>query len=413
MSPTLELKLMTILFKLQDYSLKDIEIDEKKNRIIIDLAEATAKKRADCLYPHIRYDSTVQLILIGMSFGRPVYGRIKVYRTQCKYCGVQTDPQTISEGKRRYSKALGPEILKYTALMDNNSVSKLLGIPSRTIYRIDYNSLSALMPEYEKRLRMPLAISVDEIAYKKGHNYATVITDYHSSQVLWLTKNRKFVDLKRAYDKFGSSKKECKIVAMDFWQAYEKATKKYLSKAKIVYDRFHLARILNRKIEEERRIYQNSLDEDDKKKIKRNFRWLILKRKNKMDQGNLLDLEKMKADNLPLYNIYLLKESFLNIFNQDTTRKEALTEITEWTNTVLKTDYKKLKQFARSILKRVDRILNWFDQPISNAKSEGLNNVIRTLLKRAYGYKNFDYFRMKVLQKKGMLMQFSMENLNG
>ena len=58
------------------------------------------------------------------------------------------------------------------------------------------------------------------------------------------------------------------------------------------------------------------------------------------------------------------------------------------------------------MLKRIDKILNWFDFNISNAKSEGLNNVIKTFLKRAYGYKNFDYFRMKVLQKSGYLMNY-------
>jgi len=117
-------------------------------------------------------------------------------------------------------------------------------------------------------------------------------------------------------------------------------------------------------------------------------------------------LEKLKTNNEPLYEIYLLKESFLVIFSPEKIREEAYKEILEWVNIIIKSRYKKLKSFARSVLKRMDEILNWFDFNISNAKSEGLNNVIKSVLKRAYGYKNFDYFRMKILQKSANLMDY-------
>ena len=406
MSQSLETKLMSILFKIQGYSIRNINIDKVKNRIVIDLDDISKTKSSSCLYYHERYDSNIQEILIGVSFGMPVYGRIKVYRHKCDYCGILTERQTISEGKQRYSKSMSLEVLRYTELMDNQSASKLLGIPSRTIYRIDFNGLSKLCEEYEKDMSAPSILSVDEVAYKRGHNYATILTGYTESKVLWISKGRKSVDLKRAYKKFGKSLKNCEVVTLDFWKAYETATRKAIPKAKLVYDRFHLSRILNRKIEEERREYQNELDEEDRKHIKKNCRWIILKRRSNLSEDNLLDLENIKAKNEPLYEMYLLKESFLDIFSLDKERDVAQKEILDWIDTVLQTKLKKIKSFARSVLKRMDEILNWFDFNISNAKSEGLNNVIKTVLKRAYGYKNFDYFRMKVLQKSGYLMNY-------
>ncbi len=104
--------------------------------------------------------------------------------------------------------------------------------------------------------------------------------------------------------------------------------------------------------------------------------------------------------------MYLLKESFLDIFSLEKKRDQAQKEIIDWIDNILLTKYKKLKSFARSVLKRMNEILNWFDFNISNAKSEGINKVIKTVLKRAYGYKNFDYFRMKILQKTGYLMNY-------
>lgn len=406
MSPSLESKLMSILFKIQGFSLKDINLDKSNNRIIIDLVKESSSNITTCLYPHTKYDSSYQEILIGFLFGSPVYGRIKVYRYKCDYCGILTERQTISEGKQRYSRSMSREILRYTALMDNQSVSKLLGIPSRTIYRIDFNGLSALCEEYEKEMSAPSILSVDEVAYKRGHNYATILTGYTESKVLWISKGRKGIDLKRAYKKFGESLKDCKVVTVDFWKAYETATRKAMPKAKLVYDRFHLSRILNRKIEEERREYQNDLAKEDRKYIKKNCRWIILKRRSNLNKENLLDLEKLKANNEPLYEMYLFKESFLDIFSLEKKREQAQSEIIDWIDTVLLTNYKKLKSFARSVIKRMDDILNWFDYYISNAKSEGINNVIKTVLKRAYGYKNFDYFRMKILQKSGYLMNY-------
>ena len=262
------------------------------------------------------------------------------------------------------------------------------------------------MGEYREEVPSSSVISVDEVSYKRGHKYGTVIINYEEAHVLWLEKGRKSWDLKRAYRQFGNGVDGIKTVSIDFWAAYERATRKVIPEAQIVFDRFHLSRILNRKLEDERRKYQNQLSEDERKMIKRQCRWLILKRKNRLNEDNLAYLEKLKKENEPLYDLYLLKEDFLDIFQAGKNRTEAKEDILKWVEVVLATNYKKLKLFARSVMKRLNTILNWFDVPISNAKSEGINNVIKTLLKRAYGYRDFDYFRMKTLQKCGYLMKY-------
>jgi len=112
----------------------------------------------------------------------------------------------------------------------------------------------------------------------------------------------------------------------------------------------------------------------------------------------------LKKKNERLYEMYLLKEDFLSIFDRNNDRKTAEQMILEWIENIKKTTFEALKKFARSIIDRLQTILNWFDCPVSNGKSEGINNVIKTLLKRGYGYKDFEYFRLKVLQKCGYLM---------
>ena len=407
MSLPLEYKFMSILFKIQGYVARDL----KENGLAIDVElEALEKSKCpQCGLSDNRYDSSFQRIYIGSLLGRPIYGLLRVYRIDCPHCGILTEKQEISEGKKRYSRAVGRDMVRYTALMDNASVSRLLGISASMVYRIDRDELESLMGKYKEKMSLSLSseISIDEVSYKRRHKYATVLTNYRDAKVIWLEKGRKSRDLQQAYQCLGKGINKLKTVAIDFWQPYEQVTRKTIPNARIIFDRFHLSRILNRKLEEERRAYQSQLPDEEKKLIKKQSRWLILKRKANLNQTHKEHLEQLKKKNEPLYELYLLKEEFLDIFEKERTRQEGKQMIMSWANEVLKLKYKKYKSFARIILKRVDTLVNWFDCPISNAKAEGVNNVIKSLLKRAYGYKDFEYFRAKVLQKCGYLMEYA------
>jgi len=406
MSPVEE-QLMSILFQIQGYVAKKIEFDSANRRIDIDVEAISQSRCPECLFPHRRYDSSKQSIYIGSILSRAIYANLQVWRVECPVCGVLTEKQGISEGKKRYSKAVGREMVRFTELLDNKAVAKLSGLSPITVYRIDREELAKMLAEYQKHISAPPVVSVDEVSYKKRHNYATVLTNYQDAKVIWLEKDRKAKDLNRAYKVLGKSRHEIKTVAIDFWPAYEKSTRAKLPQARIIYDRFHLSRILNRKVEEERREYQKQLPEDERRELKKDCRWLILKRRSNLNDDNINHLDELKQFNEPLYELYLLKEDFLDIFERGKEVDQARQEILAWIDIVLASNFRKLKAFVRTILRRLETILNWFLTPISNAKAEGVNNVIKTLLKRAYGYKDFDYFRMKVLQTRGYLMNYA------
>ena len=404
MSLPLDYKFMLILFKIQGY--RALDIKENGLKIEIEVESTMASFCPACGLTGKKYDSSLQKIYIGSLLGRAIYACLKVYRIDCPICGVLTEKHGLCDGKKRYSHEVGQDILRYSELLDNRSVSKLLGISPSTVYRIDNEGLDSLMDKYREEISVCSEISVDEVSYKRKHSYATVLTNYRDARVIWLEKGRKSHNLEEAYEALDRKLKEIKVVAMDFWQPYLKATRQKIPDAHIVFDRFHLSRILNRKLEEERRAYQKQLPDEEKKLIKKHFRWLMLKRKDNLSASNQEHLVQLKKKNEPLFEMYLLKEDFLDIFQKGRSRKEAKQMILSWTDSVSKLQYKKFKGFAKTVLKRIDIILNWFDSPISNGKAEGVNNVIKSLLKRAYGYKDFDYFRAKVLQKCGYLMKY-------
>ena len=106
-----------------------------------------------------------------------------------------------------------------------------------------------------------------------------------------------------------------------------------------------------------------------------------------------------------MYEAYLLKEMLLSVFDEDIHTDEAEQRLLDWCAIVDKGPFAPFTRLAKQIRKRLHILLNWFKHHISNAKAEAVNNVITSLLKRAYSYKEFDYFRLKVLYKCGYLMK--------
>ena len=195
---------------------------------------------------------------------------------------------------------------------------------------------------------------------------------------------------------------------MDFSKSYVSAAKEALPHAKIIFDKFHMVKILHKYMTEDRKKIRKKLENQLKLPLsKQSARWTFYKRYPNLTPADKEYLELLKKENEPEYELYLLKEEFINIFVPEYTRQEGLKKIKEWVSLVFKTPFKNLQNFGIRILLQIDRILNWFDFHVSNATAEGINNVISTLLKSAYGYKDLNYLRLKILQKCGYLMPFN------
>jgi len=402
---SLSSNVLSILFKVQGYMLTDVR--HASDRILLTIVRTEDSRCPYCGTVCPRYDSHRRTFFIGSLNGTAIDCLVQIYRVDCPHHHVIVEDHGISEGHRHYSKAAGATVVHFTRYLDNASAARLLGMSQSTVYRIDREVLGGLLTEYRKSLPNSEAISVDEVAYKRGHHYATVVSDHTTGTVLWLEKKRTGDSLKNALTLLPSAGGTIRTVTMDFWKPYETATREILPNAAIVYDRFHLTRLLNRAIENQRRAYQRDLPDAERKVMKKQSRWVLLKREKNLSEMNRAHLEALKQVNEPLFDLYMMKESFLAIFDEAENKKEARSMIFTWIREVRQGPFKFLKSFAKSLLKRMRAVLSWFENPVSNGKAEGINNVIKTLLKRAYGYKDFDYFRVKVLQHCGNLMNYA------
>ncbi len=189
-------------------------------------------------------------------------------------------------------------------------------------------------------------------------------------------------------------------------QTYISSTEQYATNAMIVYDRFHATQKINEAID---RVRKNELKEarkrEDKKLIefincKRRF--ILLKRKERLTQKQTVTLNELCKLNEPIYKGFLLKEQFLAVY-QCADIEEAKNHLRDWFGEALESGIDIIVSLAEKLLKKVHYILNWFKKRISSAISEGINSKIKRLKRMAYGYREIDYFRLKIHQHCGLL----------
>jgi transposase len=411
MDSSLSAQLFATLFRVQGYSITGVRAitDTSANwqeHIVLEVEPCSALSCPVCGRAEgiKRHDYHRRYFYVGSLLCSAVYAETKLYRVRCPDCGIHTQKQSISDGKKHYSEAVSGMVLEYTRRMDNVSAASLLGLSSTTVYRIDREELSERLVTYEAQLPPVTQIAVDEVAHRKGHTYATIVTNQEDGRVIWAEEERTTESLTSIYQRFPNTFSGLRKATMDFWRPFEKATSTCFPQCQIVYDRFHLSGIVNRCVDNERRAYQKQLETSQRKTMKRHTRWLLLRRQKNCTQTHLERFEKLKQDNQWLYELYLLKEDFLSIFDENVPKEEGKSRILEWTSMIQETGYIYLKRFAKNLKDRLEKIIGWFDNSLSNAKAEGINNVIKTLLKRGYGYSSFQYFRLKILQRCGYLM---------
>jgi transposase len=241
-------------------------------------------------------------------------------------------------------------------------------------------------------------LCVDEIAQHKGHgSYRLVISAPELGIVLDVLKERTKEALCAWLEQRGAEWcAQVEVLCADMWDAYHEAGAVLLPKAKRVVDRFHVMKNLNDALSKARRNIQNQADEATKALLK-GCRWWLVKNRENLDEDDLVDLERALTASAELKACYQLKEDFRDWFNQASDRENAEKWLTEWIGRVEASSFRALKAFVKTLKNWKEAILNYFDGRHSNGFAEGVNLKIRLIHRRAFGYRNFEQFRLHIL----------------
>jgi transposase len=224
-----------------------------------------------------------------------------------------------------------------------------------------------------------------------------VISAPEEGCVLDVLPNRERETLERWLDSLSVEQRQAiKVVNVDMWEPYTLAIKAKLPQATIVADRFHVMKNLNHCLTQARREIQNKASEEVKAQLK-GSRWVLVKNQKDLNEKERAKLQIIYQVSPELKTCHELKELFRLLFETLTNREEAKQALQTWMQQVEAMQVKAFKPFLVTLNNWFEQILNYFIEKWTNAFAKGVNNKIKLIKRRAFGYTNFDHFRLHIL----------------
>jgi len=327
-----------------------------------------------------------------------VYLGVEVRRVQCKRCSkVKQEKLSWLANNPFYTKRFSYYVGKKCRAMTVTDVAKEL--------KLDWHSVKTLEKDYmlEQLRRNPVAapraIGIDEISLRKGHTYRIVVSDLERGRPIWYGgEDRSEESMNMFYQWLGPKKtKKIQLAVMDMWKAFEKSAKTNTPQAAILYDKFHVMRHLGESLDKVRKMEYGRLSEKDRSYIKGQKYTLLSHRENLTLDGSKA-LKKLLAANKRLNAAYLLKESFGQLWSYQT-EGWARRFFDNWKASLKWQRLKPYEKFAEMIERHWDGIAAYSrpENKVSLGFVEGLNNKIRVIQRRAYGLRDEEYLRLKIL----------------
>ena len=372
-------------------------IYQKGNIIFCIIPKAFSLRCPICGSKRVKRRGTKTRMFRSIPIGlKSVFIQIPIQRIECLCCNVIRQVEIkFAEWRRSYTKAFERYALALSKHMTILDVANHLGVSWDTIKDIQKRYLSK---KYKRpRLKNITRIAIDEISIGKGHRYLTVVLDLKTGAVIFVGDGKGVDSLKPFFKRLRYSKAKIKAVAIDMSPSYIAAVLENLPESTIVFDHFHVIKLLNEKLSELRRALHREAKDTLQKKVLKGTRWLLLKNSyNLNEQKNEKErLEKALSLNKPLATAYYLKEDLRQVWSQ-VCKSDAKTVLTDWIKKAQSTGIAILQKFANTLAGHAFGILNYYDYPISTGPLEGTNNKIKTLQKQAYGYRDMDFFKLKI-----------------
>lgn len=238
-------------------------------------------------------------------------------------------------------------------------------------------------------------IAIDEIYLGKKKKYITLVICLESGRILWVGEGRGASALTGFWRRVKRARARIRAVAMDMSGAYALAVRERLPHAIITFDRFHVIKLMNKRLDELRcELVREAQGKEARANIK-GLRWLLLHRKDNLEPSARKRLDAALDLNQPLATAYLLKEQMGEIWEQ-TDGRAAWAMMQRWCAMARASAIKQLCAMARTLLSHAKGILSYYKTGITSGKMEGTNRKIRGLLCAAYGLRDHDFLKLRL-----------------
>jgi len=329
--------------------------------------------------------------------GHPTVVVLPIPRVECRACGLVRQVEiSFADPRRSYTKSFERYALELSRSMTIADVAHHLNVGWDLIKDIQKRDLTRRYAKPKlKRLRY---IAIDEIAVAKGHRYLTVVMDLVSGAIVFVGDGKGADALKPFWKRLRPSKARIEAVAMDMSAAYWGAVMTHLPKAKIVFDHFHVIKLFNEKLSDLRRALYREATEVMKKQVLKGTRWLLLKNRENLDpeKDEKRRLKEALALNEPLATAYYMKDDLRQFWDQPG-KAFATMFLDGWIRRAEASGIRILQQMGKTLAAHRSGLLAYYDVMISSGPLEGTNNKIKTMKRQAYGFRDMEFFKLKIL----------------
>ncbi len=348
-------------------------------------------------YAFRTYDSQERLVRDLPVFDAQTLLLVHRCRVECRQCGVRLERLGWLDRHARVTRRLAESVARLCRVLPLKHVAAHFGLGWDLVKAIDKAYLL-------KRLGPPdlsgiEVIAMDEFAIRRGHRYATVVADPYTRRVLWVGKDRTGAGLRPFFDLLGDEgRKRLKAVVMDMHGPWEEEVKRQCPNAEIVYDLFHVVAKYGREVVDRVRVDEaNRLKSDPKqRKIVKGSRWLLLRNaENVTRPDDQVRLRELLDANATLATVYVLKDDLKQLWDFRSPKK-AIAFFAEWSMRAWDSGLQPLRKFAAALAARLRGIIAHCRWPLHTSFLEGINNKIKVLKRMAYGFRDDEYFFLKI-----------------
>jgi transposase len=333
----------------------------------------------------------------------PVFGKITrllVHRRRvlCPVCGPKIERLMWLDRHARHTTRFAESVARLCKVAANKHVAQEYKIHRGTVKEIDKRYLNRTLGPVD--LSGVTLLAMDEFAIQKGHRYATVIVEPIRKQVLWIGRGRGRADVRPFFELLGEEGcKRIQAVAMDMNAGYELEVQAQCPQAKIVFDLYHVVAKFNREVTDRVRVDEANRLRDDKpaRKIVKSARWLLLRNRKNLKTEQRISLSELLAANRRLMTIYVLKDDLKHLWDY---RYEGAARRfwKRWYSRAIRSRIDPLKKFAQKLKGYVEGIFSHCRYRLHTGLLEGMNNKIKVIKRMAYGYRDDEYFFLKIRQ---------------
>jgi transposase len=341
------------------------------------------------------HDRRIRLVRDRDLLDQRVQLRLPVRRVDCLTCGRVTEHISWLAPASRLTRRLCTWIESLLQLLPISHVSQLTGLHWHTLKTLDKRRLQAAFGTFEpgdvRRLVM------DEFALHKGHRYAMVIMDAERTRVLWVGLGNSRKAIRPFFEQLGERCQQIEAVAMDMNTAFDLEVKQHCPQAEVVYDLFHVVARYGRDVIDRIRVDQANALRHDKpaRQVVKQSRWLLLRNRENLKEDHAVRLQELLAANQPLATVYVLKDALKEVWYAPSVR-EGWRRWRAWLRHARESGLAPLQRFARNLQRYARGILASARFHMHTSLLEGVNNRIKVIKRMAYGFRDSDYFFLKI-----------------